>query len=248
MKKIFATALVLICVLALAGCDKEENTVNIDFPFEVGEVENIEMYHYVGVPVSAEKKTVIAEDDIKNLYDKFERISLKNKEVEEIAGAEIISFRFNLSDGTNYDLTYGGHGVKHGCLTSATGGFEYFTSADILACWSNLNEELEAVPVEESEVPKYSDDSDTPDTSNALVPAVMYDGEIYCTTEKQIPVEVDESAIVGEVTSVVPLSQWPNEEGQANFGEEGMCFAVTSDGFLVMVENEWTLFEPQETE
>ena len=92
-----------------------------------------------------------------------------------------------------------------------------------------------------------TDTNDTPNTPNALVPAVMYDGEIYCTTGKQIPIEVDESAIVGEVTSVVPLSQWPNEEGQANFGEKGMSFAVISDGFLVMVENEWTLFEPQTT-
>lgn len=93
-----------------------------------------------------------------------------------------------------------------------------------------------------------SENNNIPDTPNALVPAVMYDGVIYCTTGKQIPAEVDESAILGTVTSVVPLSQWPKEEGQANFGEEGMSFAVTSDGFLVQVENEWTLFEPQETE
>ena len=93
-----------------------------------------------------------------------------------------------------------------------------------------------------------AESNDTPNIPDALVPAVMYDGKINCTTGKQIPVEVDESAIVGKVISVVPLSQWPNEESQANFGEEGMPFAVTSDGFLVLVENEWTLFEPQATE
>lgn len=247
MKKLIALIISLTFVLVLAGCGQEK-TVNIDFPFEIKDVTSIEMYHYVGAPVSAEKKTVVAEDDIKNLYDKLERISLENKEIKETTEAAVISFRFNLSDGTNYDLTYYGYGVKNGSLKSATGGFEYLTSADILACWNDLNEELEAVPAEEREVPKYSDDSDTSDTPNALVPAVMYDGKIYCTTGKQIPVEVDESAIVGEVTSVVPLSQWPNEESQANFGEEGMPFAVTSDGFLVLVENEWTLFEPQATE
>ena len=93
-----------------------------------------------------------------------------------------------------------------------------------------------------------AENNTTPNTPNALVPAVMYDGEIYCTTEKQIPAEVDESAIVGEVTSVVPLSQWPNEEGQANFGQEGMALAVTSSGFLVLVEDEWTLFELRDNE
>ena len=30
-----------------------------DFPFEVEDVENVEMYHYDGVPASAEKKVVV---------------------------------------------------------------------------------------------------------------------------------------------------------------------------------------------
>ena len=58
-----------------------------DFPFDVGEVENIEMYHYTGVPVSAEKKVVVAETDITDLYDKFEDLSLMEKQVEETTGA-----------------------------------------------------------------------------------------------------------------------------------------------------------------
>ena len=52
---------------------------NIDFPFEVGDIENIEMYHYAGVPTSAEKKVVVAETDITDLYDMFENLSLKGK-------------------------------------------------------------------------------------------------------------------------------------------------------------------------
>ena len=31
-------------------------TVNIEFPFEREDITNIEMYHYSGAPVSAEKK------------------------------------------------------------------------------------------------------------------------------------------------------------------------------------------------
>ena len=42
--------------------------VKIDFPFEVEDVESVEMYHYDGVPASAEKKVVVAENDIKTLY------------------------------------------------------------------------------------------------------------------------------------------------------------------------------------
>lgn len=159
MKKLLALILTFICVVALAGCNKVNilgvlpETVNLDLPFEVADVENVEMYHYSGAPVSAEKKIVVSEGNIKTLYDVFEGLSLEVKEIEEITGAEVISFRFNLSDGTNYELIYGGHGVKNGSLKSPTGGFEYVTRADILAFWSNLNKELEAVPVEESELP-----------------------------------------------------------------------------------------------
>ena len=125
----------------------------IDFPFEVEDVENVEMYHYDGVPASAEKKVVVAENDIKTLYDKFKGLSLKDKTTEETAGADVTSFRFNLSDGTSYDLIYACYGVKNGELKSAAGGFKYFTSADIGSYWNNLNTELEAIPINESELP-----------------------------------------------------------------------------------------------
>ena len=61
--------------------------------------------------------------------------------------------RFNLSDGTSYDLIYACYGVKNGELKSAAGGFKYFTSADIGSYWNNLNTELEAIPINESELP-----------------------------------------------------------------------------------------------
>ena len=59
-----------------------------DFPFEVEDVESVEMYHYDEVPASAEKKVVVAENDIKTLYDKFKGLSLKDKTTEETAGAD----------------------------------------------------------------------------------------------------------------------------------------------------------------
>ena len=153
MKKTIGLISLLILMMGLVGCNEE--TVNIDFPFEVGEVENIEMYHYTGVPVSAEKKVVVAETDITDLYDKFEDLSLIEKQVDETAGGDVTSFRFNLSDGTNYELIYVCNGVKNGKLKSSTGNFEYFTRSDLGSYWSNID--LEAVPVEESELPKQLD-------------------------------------------------------------------------------------------
>ena len=160
-KKITIAVLVSIalCIIAiftalfLLPINIAYEPVKINFPFEVEDVENVEMYHYDGVPASAEKKVVVAENDIKTLYDKFKDLSLKDKTTEETAGADVTSFRFNLSDGTSYDLIYACYGVKNGELKSESGGFKYFTSADIGSYWNNLNKELEATPINESELP-----------------------------------------------------------------------------------------------
>ena len=85
-----------------------------------------------------------------------------------------------------------------------------------------------------------------PSTPKALVPSIMYNGEIYCSTGKQMPGEVAEDAIIGEITSTVPLSQWPEEDGQANFDILGAAYANTSDGLVAFIDNEWTLFEKRE--
>ena len=82
-----------------------------------------------------------------------------------------------------------------------------------------------------------------PDTPNAMVPSIMYEGSLYRTTGKAIPAEVDESAIVGEISSVVPLSQLPTKDGEANFGQISDPYAITSDGLLVIMNHEWVLFE-----
>ena len=151
MKKTIGMTALLFLMMGFIGCNGE--TANIDFPFEVGDVENIEMYHYAGAPVSAEKKIVVAKTDITDLYHMFENLSLTDKQVEEITGADVTSFRFNLSDGTNYELVYVCNGVKNGKLKSSTGNFEYFTSSDIGSYWSNMD--LESVSVKESELPKW---------------------------------------------------------------------------------------------
>ena len=112
MKKTVGLISLLILMMGLVSCNGE--TFNIDFLFGVEDVENIEMYHYSGVPVSAEKKVIVEESDITALYDMFEDLSLEDKQVEETTGASVTSFRFNLSDGTNYELVYVCDGVKNG--------------------------------------------------------------------------------------------------------------------------------------
>ena len=86
-----------------------------------------------------------------------------------------------------------------------------------------------------------------PETPNTQVPSVMYDGILYRTTGKQMAGDIDESAILGHITSTVHPSQLPEEEGQANFPGLNAPYAMTSDGLVVLIANEWTLFLPTET-
>lgn len=107
--------------------------------------------------------------------------------------------------------------------------------ADLLAMALDrtLDAELEAFPTLE------------PETPNTLVPAICVNGEIYVITDSETAGEPDES-VIEYVSSVVSLSEWPTEDGQANFGEVGTPYALTADGLFVLYGNEWRRFEPEE--
>lgn len=64
MKKI-ALVLVAAMVLVFTGCEKKET---ISMPFDVADVNNIEMYRNV-VPNSAEKQVITKTDDIEDMVD-----------------------------------------------------------------------------------------------------------------------------------------------------------------------------------
>ena len=82
----------------------------------------------------------------------------------------------------------------------------------------------------------------TPAPSEAVVPAIRYHGVVYVITDHETAGEPDESAIRRTTDSPVPMSQWPTEEGQTNFGETS--YAMTIDGLVVLYGSEWRLFEP----
>lgn len=154
MKKAAGFIVLLIFMTGLIGCSGK--TVKLDLPFTADDVESAVKYHFEGVPITAEKKIVTDKDDIKALYERLEGLPLKDKTIDDSGdGGDVTSFRFQLSDGTNYELIYVCSGVKNGYLASQTGGFRYFTRADIGACWNGLNQELVAEPADQSELPEY---------------------------------------------------------------------------------------------
>lgn len=82
-----------------------------------------------------------------------------------------------------------------------------------------------------------------PDVPNARVPCIIHQGVVYCITDELIPdTEIDESMIVGEITSVVHGSESPTKDGEANFGEIGMPYALVPKGLAVQIDNVWRLF------
>lgn len=87
-----------------------------------------------------------------------------------------------------------------------------------------------------------------PQSPNTMPPSVMVDGIIYQSTGKQLPGEVDPSAIAGSIAEILPGSELPSQDYQSNCGEVGMNYAFVEDGLVVLLANEWTLFEPIEHE
>ena len=83
-----------------------------------------------------------------------------------------------------------------------------------------------------------------PEMPNTMPPSVMIEGVLYQSTGRQLPGEVDPSAIAGSIAGVVPGSELPTEDYQSNCGEVGMNYAFVEEGLAVLLANEWTLFEP----
>jgi hypothetical protein len=145
----------IITVFCLLPVSIDFGATNIDLAFDINDVESVEMYHYIGTPASAEKKIITDKESIHNLYEMFEGLSLKKKKIKgDPSEAKITSFRFNLSDGTDYEIVYTEYGVKTGMLSSESGEFEFFTIANIGWYWEYFCTDLEVVPADESELPK----------------------------------------------------------------------------------------------
>lgn len=141
--------LALMLCASLAGCEKK---TTIDIPFDIEDVNNVEMYHYA-VPDSAEKKVIAESDDITELYTMFSELEVSNKKSEPAAGGDIVSFRFNLLDDTSYEMIYCAEAVKAGRLKLPKEQVDYFTSADIGEYWDAFI--YDVVAADKSELPSY---------------------------------------------------------------------------------------------
>jgi hypothetical protein len=75
------------------------------------------------------------------------------------------------------------------------------------------------------------------------IPMIMVEEYLYLDTGEKIPVEIDDKAIIGNITSEVAGSEIPTQNGQSNFGCVGSEYAYFDDGIAVMINNEWQYFK-----
>ena len=147
MKKMFILVMAVMLCFTLTACNEEEN---IDFPFKLSSIENVEMFRFT-IPTDAEKKVITKSEDIEEIYQTFESVSLKDKTTEPTAGGSVTSFRFNLSDGTSYEVIYSEVAVKAGRVITTGMEQDFFTSADIGAFW--VSYDYEVTTASEDELP-----------------------------------------------------------------------------------------------
>ena len=78
--------------------------------------------------------------------------------------------------------------------------------------------------------------------------AIMVDGKIYLQTMGALPGEVDESAILGYFKSYT--DDYPKEDGQTNISKDliNAPYAKVEGGIAILLQNEWYLCVPEETE
>lgn len=95
MKKLALLLLTTLCFFSLSGCS--HSTQGLAFPFEASDITSLTLYHYDAVPQNAEKKVITDQEEIQDLYDALQMISLQKKDAEPVASASVTIFRFTLA-------------------------------------------------------------------------------------------------------------------------------------------------------
>lgn len=83
-------------------------------------------------------------------------------------------------------------------------------------------------------------------SSDSLNWRIMANGNIYDYTGYEIPVEIDESAILGKITSIIGKYEALTMNGQANFDIKDAKYAQFEEDIVVLIDNEWVLFKKSE--
>lgn len=147
MKRWLALILAAMMCVTMAGCG---NSQKIVLPFEISDVEGIELYHY-STPSDAEKKTLVHQHEIESIYNMLSGIAIKDKQMEPLAGTSTTIFSFTLRDGTIYNVTYCFGDITYGTVNLSNDETTWFTSINMESLWHASD--VESVPVEIGALP-----------------------------------------------------------------------------------------------
>lgn len=200
-------------------------TVSNDFTFEIFDrVTYVTLTSENRVADFSTAKAIEIADFIKELRVNKEEISSVRRINRDSTNQVHLAYEGFKNDGTIYDI--------------------YFNfSADFSEVWvdNGVKPSLSYSVKKPNEVKSFFE-SQFSIIITDLRPMIMVNGELYFDTGKQIPVEIDESAIIGEVRSSVNQSEKPTEEGQTNFGSIGSKYAHFEDNIVIFINNEWVIF------
>lgn len=77
------------------------------------------------------------------------------------------------------------------------------------------------------------------------IPMLMIEDHLYLDTGERISIEIDDSYLMGIITSQVADSEIPVKNDQSNFGYVGAQYASYKEGIVVMIDNQWQLFRKE---
>ncbi|MCL2079912.1 MAG: hypothetical protein FWH17_08760 [Oscillospiraceae bacterium] len=88
-----------------------------------------------------------------------------------------------------------------------------------------------------------------PNAPNAMPPAIMVNDILYRISEnpegRNLNIEVDKADYLGMVTSSIPLSEMPTENGQSNCVQAGTPYIEHGNGIGLFMAENWVLFKPE---
>lgn len=240
MKKMLAVIMAVLVFASLVACEKK---ASIKFPFELSDVKNIEMFHFIN-PTEAEKKVITEPEDIESIYRLFESISLKDKATEPVAGGSVTSFRFHLSNDTSYEVIYSEVAGNSGRIISTDMEKDYFTFADVELNWEKYD--YKVVNVAENELPMLYEEKEAETLEWDKIPMVMVNGKLYYDTGKESDIDGRCGVMDGKITSTVDGSETPTVDNQSNFGTGFEYQYGADDTIEIFMNKKWIVFEHRE--
>lgn len=77
------------------------------------------------------------------------------------------------------------------------------------------------------------------------IPMVMIENYLYLDTGEQLSIDIDDTSLIGTITSQVADSEIPVKNNQSNFGHVGAQYASHEGGIVIRIDNEWRLFRKE---